>query len=152
MIEKIDKNGIKFNQILIVLLVSVSFITNNPWLLAVTSIIMIIGSIFPEASLFRLIYLNIIKPMRIMKPHFAQESNAPHLFAHGFGGIVLLISFIILQFINSQYALITGWSIALIVAVLAFINITLNFCTGCFIYFQLQKSGLLHSKSKESHA
>jgi hypothetical protein len=51
MSEKIDKSGIKFNQIFIVLLVSVSFIMNLPFLIALTSAIMIIGSIFPEQTL-----------------------------------------------------------------------------------------------------
>lgn len=149
---KVDKSGIKFNQILIVLLVSVSFIMNLPLLIALTSVIMIIGSIFPEASLFRLAYLNIVKPSGIMKPEIVKESNAPHLFSHGFGGIVLLISFLLLEFIHNNFGIITGWSISLIVAVLAFINITWNFCAGCWLYFQLQKLGLLDSKRKSSHA
>jgi hypothetical protein len=152
MSAKIDKSGIKFNQILIVLLVSVSFIMNLPFLIALTSIIMIIGSILPEASLFRLIYLNIVKRSGIMKPEIVNESNAPHLFSHGFGGIVLLISFLLLQFFPDNTGIIIGWSISLIVAVLAFINIIWNFCAGCWLYFQLQKSGLLDSKGKGSHA
>jgi hypothetical protein len=152
MSEKIDKSGIKFNQMLVVLLVSVSFIMNLPFLIALTSVVMTIGSIFPEASLFRLIYLNIVKRSGIMKPEIVNESNAPHLFSHGFGGIVLLVSFLLLQFFPNNTGIITGWSIAIIVAMLAFINIIWNFCAGCWLYFQLQKLGLIDSKRKSSHA
>jgi hypothetical protein len=149
---KVDKSGIKFNQIMIVLLVSVSFILNLPLLIALTSIIMIIGSTFPDISIFRIVYLNIIKPLRILKPEIAVESNAPHLFSHAMGGIVLLISFLLLEFIETNSGAIIGWSISIIVAVLAFVNITLNFCAGCFLYFQLQKMGLIDSKKNSSHA
>jgi hypothetical protein len=152
MTEIIDKSGIKFNQIMIASLVSLSFLFDLPWLLAFTSLIMITGSIFREAGLFRLIYLGIIKPSGIMKPHPVNESNAPHLFSHALGGIVLLTAFLLIEFLPGNSGLVAGWSLALIVAVLAFVNITLNFCAGCFLYFQLQKSGLLNSKGKSTHA
>lgn len=150
--EKVDKSALKFNQIFIVLLVSVSFVINLPGLIALTSAVMIIGSLFQEASLFRIVYLNIIKPSGIMKPEIVHESNSPHLFSQRMGGIVLLISFLLLEFIQTGTGIITGWSISILVAVLAFINVALNFCTGCWIYFQLQKSGLIHAKRKSSHA
>lgn len=152
MTEIIDKSGIKFNQIMIVTLVAISFVFNLPWMLAFTSLVMITGNIVQDAGLFRIIYLNIVKPSGIMKPEPAEESNAPHLFSQGMGGIVLLTAFLLIEFLPGNSGSFAGWSIAIVVAVLALVNITLNFCAGCFLYFQLQKFGILNSKRKSTHA
>jgi hypothetical protein len=33
---------------------------------------------------------------------------------------------------------VVGWGLAIIVALLAAINLTTGFCVGCFLYFQLR--------------
>jgi hypothetical protein len=137
---------------MIVSLISFSFVFDLPWLLLLTSLILVTGTIFQGAGLFRIIYLNIVKPIGLMKPRLVEESNAPHLFSQGMGGIFLLASFLLIELLPGNSGLVAGWSIAVIVAVLAFINITLNFCAGCFLYFQLQKSGILNSGKRSTHA
>jgi len=143
---KLDRSSLKFNQGAIVVLVSLAFISNLYWLVALVSVVLLIGSFFPNAGLFKLIYLHIAKPLGIIKPKVVEEDNTPHLFAQGLGGVVLAASFVMLNFTNLQ---LTGWILSIVVIALAFITLTTNFCAGCFIYFQLNKLGILHHKYSE---
>ena len=137
MLENIlDRSSIKFNQGAIVVLVSIAFIFNLNWLVVLVSVVMLIGTLFPNAGLFKLIYLHVFKPLEIIKPDVVNEDNTPHLFAQGLGGVVLAVSFVLLNFTEQQLA---GWLLSIIVMALAFINLSTNFCAGCFLYFQLNK-------------
>ncbi len=140
--NKLDRSALKFNQGSIVVFTAVAFLFSLPWLIAFTAAVMLVGTIFPKAGLFKLIYKHVAKPLGIIKPDVVEEDNSPHRFAQGLGGVFLVVSFIAL---NAKL-IILGWALALIVLVLAFINLTVNFCLGCYIYFQLNKHGLLHPK------
>jgi Domain of unknown function (DUF4395) len=143
-IMKLDKSAIKFNQGSIVIFTALAFLLNIPLIIVFTSLVMSIGTIFPKASLFKLIYKHIAKPAGLIKPNLVEEDNSPHQFAQGLGGVFLVVSFIAL----TAKMFVLGWTLALIVLVLAFINLTVNFCAGCFIYFQLYKLGILKSKNE----
>ena len=135
-IKKIDKTSLKFNQACIVLFTALSFLLNTPWIAALVGIIMLLDTLIPGTGLFKLFYKNIVKPLQLLKPHIVEESSSPHRFAQGLGGSFLLLSFILLQYTGLIFL---GWALSFIVIALAFINLTLDFCAGCFIYFQLQK-------------
>ena len=147
--EKLDRSSIKFNQGAIVVILSIAFLFNLNWLVAFVSIIMLIGTFIPKAGLFKLMYFHIFKPLGIIKPRIVMESNTPHLFAQGMGGVVLAVAFSLLFFANQIFA---GWLLSLVVVALAFINLTTNFCAGCFIYFQLNKIGIFSGQSGKQHA
>ena len=141
--NKLDRNALKFNQGSIVALTAVAFLLQQSWLVALVMTVLLIGTIFPKAGLFKIIYFNIVKPLGLIKPYIVEEDSAPHQFAQGLGGVFLLFSFIALKF-NLN---ILGWGLSLIVWALAFINLTINFCLGCYIYFQLNKLGIFHRAS-----
>lgn len=146
--ERLDRSSIKFNQGAIVAIVSVAFLLNLYWLVAVVSLVMLIGTLFLKAGIFKLMYLYIFKPLGIIKPHIVEESNAPHLFAQGMGGVVLAVAFLLLDFTDQHFI---GWFLSLIVVALAFINLATNFCAGCFIYYQLNKIGIFSGYSRKQH-
>jgi hypothetical protein len=102
--------------------------------------VLLIGTLFPDAGLFKIIYFKAAKPLGLIKPKIVEEDNAPHRFAQGLGGVFLLLSFTTLEF-NLN---LVGWGLSLIVLSLALINLTVNFCMGCYIYFQLNKLGIIH--------
>ncbi len=141
-INKLDRSALRFNQGSIVVLTTIAFLFSLPWLIAFTAAVMLAGTIFPKVGLFKLIYKYAAKPLGIIKPNIVEEDNAPHQFAQGLGGVFLAVSFVAL---NSKL-IILGWVLALIVLALAFINLTVNFCLGCYIYFQLNKVGILRLK------
>ncbi|MBT5773856.1 MAG: DUF4395 family protein, partial [Dehalococcoidia bacterium] len=67
------------------------------------------------------------------------EDPMPHQFAQAVGAIFLLAATAALL----ADATAIGWTLNLIVTALAFINLTVQFCVGCFMYFQLDRIGLL---------
>ena len=68
------------------------------------------------------------------------ESPAPHNFAQGFGGVVLVIASLLLLL-----APLLGLVLALLVAVLALVNLAFGFCAGCQIYYQLGRRGIVRA-------
>ena len=134
--NKIDRTALKFNQGSIVLLTGIAFLLDIPWLTAVVAAVLLIDTIIPGTGLFKLLYKHVVKPAGLLKPDPAEENPAPHRFAQGLGAIFLTAAYFSLTVLSLQ---ILGWTLALIVVALAFINLTLNFCAGCFIYFQIEK-------------
>ncbi|MEJ2615667.1 MAG: DUF4395 domain-containing protein [Ignavibacteriaceae bacterium] len=147
--EKIDKTSLKFNQGSIVVLSGLAYLFNIYWLVAFVGVVLLLDTLIPGAGLFKLFYKHIVKPLNILNPNISNESRAPHQFAQGLGGSFLLLSFILLLYFNSAFF---GWTLSFIVIALAFVNLTLDFCAGCFIYFQIQKIKLSASLTENKNA
>ena len=148
-VEKIDKTSLKFNQGCIVVFTSLAFLLNVYWLVAVVGAVLLIDTIIPGTGLFKLIYQNIVKPLKILNPDISPESRTPHQFAQGMGGTFLLLSFILLQYSGLTFI---GWAVSFVVISLAFVNLTLYFCAGCFLYFQIQKIRFSTSLTENKNA
>jgi Domain of unknown function (DUF4395) len=136
-LPRLDRAALQFNQLSIVALLMVALILNVPMIVAFVAIVMLAGTIIPSAGLFKLTYAYVVKPLKLLRPNVVEEDNTPHLFAQGLGGIFLVASYLAL----AVHWPVIGWSLAIIVVALATVNLTLNFCVGCVIYFQLQKAG-----------
>ena len=138
MAQKIDQTVLKFNQASIITLLVLAFLFNQTWLVAVVAVVMVVGTWWPQAGLFKLFYTRVLKPAGWLKSDVVTDEMQPHLFAQGVGGIFLMLS--VLAFVAGSAGL--GWLLAGIVAVLAAVNLFLHFCLGCFIYFQLARRGI----------
>lgn len=136
--QKVDQTALKFNQASIITLLVLAFLFNQIWLVALVAAVMLIGTWWPGAGLFKLLYARGLKPAGLLKPNVVADEAQPHLFAQGVGGIFLVAS--LLAFAAGS-ALI-GWVLTGIVIVLAAVNLFLGFCLGCFIYFQLARRGI----------
>ena len=147
--EKIDKTSLKFNQGCIVIFTSLAFLLNIYWLVAFVGVILLLDTLIPGTGLFKLFYKHIVKSLKILNPNISAESKAPHQFAQGLGGLFLLLSFILLQYFGYIFF---GWVISFIVIALAFVNLTLDFCLGCFIYFRIQKIRMSASLTENKNA
>jgi len=136
--RKVDHSALRTNQAFIIGLLLIAFIANLWALVAFVALVMIIGTIWPNAGLFKQVYLRILKPAGILKPDVIVDNPEPHLFAQGLGGLFTL---------GSTVALlvglpILGWTLSWIVIVLAALNLFLGFCAGCFVYYQLHRLGV----------
>lgn len=137
--RSLDRTALRVNQALIIAFLVIGFIFNLPLLVALVAAVMAIGTAVPQAALFQRIYRDILRPVGILRPDVHDEDAAPHRFAQGMGAGVLILS--ILAFVAGAPAL--GWALALVVVVLAAINLVFGFCAGCFVYFQLQRFGVV---------
>ncbi len=147
MAKKVDTTAIKFNQASIIVLTLLGFVLNQPYLVLLVGLVLAVGTIWAQAGLFKLIYQKLLKPNHILKANIIDDDPAPHQFAQGVGSLFLLASSASLLIFDNP---VLGWILAWIVVVLAGINLFFNFCAGCFVYYQLDKLGLMPHPKLES--
>jgi uncharacterized membrane protein YhaH (DUF805 family) len=136
-----DRSAIRVNQALIIAFLVLGFILNQPLFVVFVAVVMAIGTAFPQAALFQRLYRDVLRPAKLLQPDVHNEDAAPHRFAQGMGAGVLTLA--IIAFI--VVAATVGWALTFIVIILAAINLVFGFCAGCFVYFQLQRFGIIGS-------
>ncbi len=139
----VDHAALKVNQTGIVATVLVAFFGSlffRPLLVLIPllAVVLLLGTFAPQLALFKQIYFKILKPRGIVKPRPVQDRPEPHNFAQGLGGVFLAISSVLLVPVP-----VLGLALALLVAVLAFVNLAFGYCLGCQIYYRLGKAGLI---------
>jgi hypothetical protein len=132
---RVDRTALRVNQACIIALLVIGFLLAQPWLVLVVGLVMTIGTALPRAALFQRLYQDVLRPAGWPRPDIVAESAAPHRFAQGMGGTVLLLATLALYAGGST----VGWGLAIVVIALAAINLLFGFCAGCFIFFQLQR-------------
>jgi len=143
--QVVDHSALKVNQTGIVATVLVAFIGSafyRPALLLIPllAIVLLAGTFAPQYALFKQLYFKVLKPRGIVKPRPVQDRPEPHNFAQGLGGVFLAVASAFLLPVP-----VIGLALALLVAVLAFVNLAFGYCLGCQIYFQLGKRGLIRA-------
>lgn len=133
--RKVDHSALRTNQAFIIGSLIVAFVIEAPVLVAFVSAVLIIGTVFPDAALFKRIYGHVLLPANIVKQDVRDDNPEPHRFSQGLGGVfTLLSSTTLLAGVN-----IIGWTLAWMVVALAALNLFAGFCAGCFVYYQLSK-------------
>lgn len=145
MVKKVDTTALKFNQASIVVLTGLGFVLDQPWLVLLVGLVLALGTIAPGAALFKLVYLKLFRPAGLLKANVIDDDPAPHQFAQGVGALFLLAASAALFLLPGSFV---GWVLALMVVVLAAVNLVFNFCAGCFVYYQLERLGLLPARGK----
>ncbi len=135
-ISLVDRTALKFNQGSIITLVVIAFALQLNWLVALLALVLLVGTIIPSAGAFKLLYANVLRPLQVLHPDVVEEDNVQHLFAQGLGGIFLSIAFVFLAVVNQP---VVGWILSFLVAGLALVNLTVNFCLGCVLYLRLRR-------------
>ena len=141
--QVVDHAALKVNQTGIVATVLVAFLGSLVFrpllvLIPLLAIVLLLGTFAPQLALFKQLYFRVLKPAGIVKPRPVQDRPEPHNFAQGLGGVFLAVASIFLI----PVAFI-GLALALIVAVLAFVNLAFGYCLGCQIFYQLERRGVL---------
>jgi hypothetical protein len=141
--QVVDHSALKVNQagIVVTVLVAVfgsAFYRPLLVLIPLLAIVLLLGTFAPQIALFKQLYFKILKPRGIVKPRPVQDNPVPHNFAQGMGGVFLAVASVFLLPLP-----VVGLALALLVAVLAFVNFAFGYCVGCQIYFQLGKLGLV---------
>lgn len=145
MVKKVDTTALKFNQASIVALTGLGFVLDQPWLVLLVGLVLALGTIAPGVALFKLVYLKLFRPAGLLKANVIDDDPAPHQFAQGVGALFLLAASAALFLLPGSFV---GWVLALMVVVLAAVNLVFNFCAGCFVYYQLDRLGLLPARGK----
>jgi uncharacterized protein DUF4395 len=145
--QVVDHSALKVNQTGIVTTVLVAFMGSVVFqpllvLIPLLSVVLLLGTFAPKLAAFKQLYFKVLKPRGIVKPQPVQDRPEPHNFAQGMGGVVLAIASVFLIPIP-----VLGLAIALLVAVLAFVNVAFGYCLGCQIFYQLERRGVLRARA-----
>jgi hypothetical protein len=135
---RVDHSALRTNQAFIITFLLLAFLLDTALLTGFVSAVMLVGTIFPPAGLFKRVYRHLLKPAGLVKPDVIEDNPEPHLFAQGLGGGMLLLATIALL----VGVPLLGWALVWIVIALAALNLFAGFCLGCFIYYQLSKRGV----------
>jgi hypothetical protein len=137
-IRSVDQNGLKVGQALTIILLIVAYILNNVWLVAFVALAQLLGALDVSFAPYRLVYRSLLKPSGLVKPHVVPDNPEPHRFAmlvgtlfNGVATVALLLN-----------APLVAWALVGIVVLLANLNFWLNFCAGCWMYYQLHRLGV----------
>jgi hypothetical protein len=144
----VDHSALKVNQTGIVATVLVAFIGSAFYrpllvLIPLLAVVLLLGTFDPQLALFKQIYFKVLKPRGIVKPRPVQDRPEPHNFAQGLGGVFLAVASVFLLPLT-----VVGLALALLVAVLAFVNLAFGYCLGCQIYYQLGRAGLIKAATR----
>ena len=127
-----DANVLRFNQIIIVSGIITALLIEQPLVVVAIGVVLLAGSLDPRLAGFKRLYSSLIRPALRIAVVESEDDPRPHNFAQGLGGVFLMLA--TLAFLGG-WSLI-GWSLAIVVAALALLNLTTNFCLGCFVYYQ----------------
>ena len=146
----VDHSALKVNQSGIVATVLVAFagsVLFRPILVLIPllAIVLLLGTFAPRLALFKQLYFKVLRPRGIIKPRPVQDRPEPHNFAQGLGGVFLGVASLFLIPVP-----IAGLALALLVAVLAFVNLAFGYCLGCQIFYQLERRGILKPSARPS--
>ena len=137
-LRKVDHNGLKTGQALTIALLIIGFVLDSWVFVAFVAIAQLLGGFGLPFAPYRLIYHYFVKPSGLIKPHIVDDNPEPHRFSmfvgtafNGIASIALLLG-----------APAVGWALVWTVIVLANLNFWLNFCLGCWFYYQFNRYGI----------
>ena len=133
-LAKVDHAALKVNQATIITLLLAAFVLNQAWLAAAVAAVMTYGALTRQPG-FKVLYAGLLKPRGWVKPEVLDDHPEPHVFAQGFGAVVLWLGAV--DLVAGLPAL--GWGLAWLVIALAALNLFAGFCAGCAVYYWLSR-------------
>ena len=137
-LRKVDHAGLKTGQGATIILLIVAFVLNSTVLVAFVALAQLLGALDVPFAPWRLLYQKIVKPSGLVKPNVISDNPEPHRFSmlvgaifNGAATLALLANVPLL-----------AWILVAIVLVLANLNFWLNFCAGCWMYYQFNRLGI----------
>lgn len=139
-VPRVDTHLVKFSQAWVVGLTGLAFVFQLPVVVAIAAVALLISAASPRLGPFRLLYRGVAAPLGLLRPRVVEDDPAPHRFAQGVGATFLTVSALVLLL---AHVTALAWALDLIVFALAGLNLTVGFCAGCFVYYQLGRAGLM---------
>lgn len=138
-LRKVDHTGIKTGQALTILLLLAGFVLDSWLIVAVVAAAQLLGAVDAPFAPWRLIYQRVVKPSGIVQPHVISDNPEPHRFAMLVGGVFNTVAALLLL---AGAVPVVAWVLVWIVIALANLNFWVNFCLGCWMYYQFHRLGV----------
>jgi Domain of unknown function (DUF4395) len=137
-VRKVDLNGLKTGQAATIILLILAFVLDSWLLVFFVAIAQLLGALDTPVAPYRLFYQQVVKASGLVKPNVIPDNPEPHRFAMLVGAVFNGAA--TLALVGGVPTL--GWLLVAIVIVLANLNFWLNFCAGCWMYYQFNRLGL----------
>ncbi|MDX1993132.1 MAG: DUF4395 domain-containing protein [bacterium] len=137
-VRRVDRTGLKTGQALTIILLLLAFVLDFWPLVAFVALAQFLGALDVPFAPYRLFYQSVVKPSGLAKPYIQQDNPEPHRFAMLVGALFNTAASIALI----AGVPLVGWVLVGIVVVLANLNFWLNFCAGCWMYYQFNRLGV----------
>lgn len=140
-VRKVDHTGLKVGQAITISLLILAFILNNGLSVALVlfvAVSQLLGGLDAPFAPYRLIYQYLLKPSGIVHPNVIGDNPEPHRFAMLLGAVFNGLATVALL----AGASLLGWILVGVVVVLANLNFWLDFCAGCWMYYQFNRLGI----------
>lgn len=134
----IDPRGPRFNQAVVTVLLLGAFVFEQPLVVPAVALVLLAGAALgPRWGPFLLVYSQLIRPR--LGPPTELEDPRPPRFAAAFGAVVLSVATAALL---AGFGVV-GWTLTLVVAVLAGLAAATGICVGCEIWlFTARRRGV----------
>ncbi len=136
--RKVDQTGLKTGQALTIILLIAAFILQSPLLVALVALAQLLGALDTSFAPYRLFYQYVVKASGLVKPNVQMDNPEPHRFAMLVGALFNGTATVLLLAGVPTVA----WVLVGIVVVLANLNFWVNFCAGCWMYYQFNRLGV----------
>jgi len=133
----VDHSAIRIGQLLAIATLVWAFVIDQWQPVAVLAVIFFITSIFFEWGPFALLYRALLKPLGLVKPDLRMDNTQPHRFGQAVGAVTAALAAAVLYFGYTTAGWILVWALIALTAVSY-----MGWCIGCFIYYQMNRSGL----------
>jgi uncharacterized protein DUF4395 len=137
-LRKVDHSGLKTGQAITIIGLILAFVLNSALLVALVGLAQLLGALDVPYAPYRLFYQNVLKANGWVKPNVIVDNPEPHRFAMlvgaSFNGVATLALL--------AGAPVLAWVLVVIVVVLANLNFWVNFCAGCWMYYQFNRLGV----------
>lgn len=137
-LRKVDHSGLKVGQAATIILLLLAFVLNSTLLVAFVAVAQLLGGLDSAFGPYRLFYQNVLKPNGLVKPNVQIDNPEPHRFAMLVGALFNGVATLALLANAPGLA----WVLVAIVIVLANLNFWVNFCMGCWMYYQFNRLGV----------
>lgn len=136
-LKQVDQTGFKVGAALTILLLALAFVLNSWLLVAIVALCQLAGALGLPFAPYRLAYQRIIRPAGLAQPRVIADNPEPHHFAMLLGSIFNGVGAALLASGSGA-----GWIPVFIVLALANLQFWLDFCLGCWMYYQLHRLGV----------
>jgi hypothetical protein len=137
-LRKVDQSGLKTGQAVTIIGLILAFVLNSPLLVALVALAQLLGALEAPFAPYRLLYQSVVKPSGLVKPNVITDNPEPHRFAMLVGALFNGAATAALL----AGVLTVAWVLVGIVVALANLNFWLNFCAGCWMYYQFNRLGV----------
>ena len=137
-LPQVDQSSIKVSQATMISLLILAFIVDVWPLVLIVAVLNTLGVLSPKLDLYRHLYVDVLKPVGLVRPNVIPDHPEPHRFAKGVGAALAAVAALFL----GLGAATVGWVLVWVLVLLAALNLFVGFCLGCFFYYQFNRLGV----------